>query len=107
MTPWDDNLTSKDWETTCTLGCWRRIIKCPICGNFAHKGVWVNIPTDDEVVVVARHAHFVRIGLRDPARNWAHTIEVRTVDKRSFEYRRVIKHVEYLPRDIRRIFGEQ
>jgi hypothetical protein len=67
----------------------------------------VHLPSEDEVVVVARHAHFLRPSLIDAGRNWNHRISIKKVDPRVFQMKRVIANREYLPEDIRRIFDEQ
>jgi hypothetical protein len=104
---WSDRLRPSDWRKACTQMCGRSVTKCPECGHPSHQGLWVDLPTNDHVVVVARHAHFLRPSLIDPARNWSHRIRKEKVDPRVFEMKRVIAHREHLPEDIRRIFDER
>jgi hypothetical protein len=108
MSAWEDRLRESDWSQDCYRdGCERTSISCPVCKHGAHKRLWVDLDSDNKVIVVAQHSHFVRQALADVARNWNHKIETRVVDRRSFEMKRVVEHREFLPADIRRIFDER
>jgi hypothetical protein len=108
MSAWEERLRESDWRAECIRNrCESGTIICPRCKHRAHQGVWVDPKSDNHVIVVAKHAHFVRPALIDAARNWYHYIRTERVDPRSFERNRVIQHPEYLPPDIRRIFDER
>ena len=108
MSRWEDRLKESDWRSECNREvCKSNVIVCPKCKHRAHGGVWVDLKSDNKVIVVAKHAHFMRPGLSDAARNWNHRIRKEVVDRRSFEMKRIIQHPEYLPPDIRRIFDER
>jgi hypothetical protein len=105
---WEKRLKSSDWRFECSRDrCGRAVDLCPKCKHHAHNSLWVDLKSQNQVIVVAQHAHFVRPGLLDVARNWYHRIRTVVVDPRAFEMRRVIEHREFLPADIRRIFDDR
>ena len=105
---WEERLRNTDWRTECTrYPCGRPVYMCPVCKHHSHNGLWVDLNSENQVIVVAQHAHFVRPYLGDAARNWNHRVRTVVVDPRAFEMRRVIEHREYLPPDVRRIFDER
>lgn len=105
---WEERLRESDWRRQCTRDfCDRPLYICPTCKRHSHNSLWVDLNSDNRVIVVAQHAHFVRPALSDVARNWYHKIRTVVVDPRAFEMRRIIEHREFLPNDIRRIFDER
>ena len=108
MSAWEERLRESDWSEDCFREtCQRTSISCPVCKHGAHRKLWVDLNSNNKIIVVAQHAHFVRPALQDAARNWNHKIRTVTVDPKTFEMRRVIEHRQYLPTDIRRIFDER
>jgi hypothetical protein len=105
---WFGRTNPRDWTTRCDVpNCTRVQFPCPVCHKLCHRHLWVDLHRIDQIVVIAKHSHFIRRGLRDEARNWNHKIRNQKVDPRSFAVSRRISNVNYLPQDVRRIFGER